>query len=80
MQGQDQKYGEKHETMELVEFGDGYDNHLHALTIVSRDRLKTTYSLLVSKVMSVYCYLRNAHLIYMIKAVPLGIGYKELAI
>ena len=76
MQGQDQKYGEKYENMELVEFGDGY----HALTIVSRDRLKTTYFLLVSKVMSIYCYLRNAHLIYMIKAVPLGIGYKELAI
>ena len=76
MQGQDQKYGEKHENMELVEFGDGY----HALTIVSRDRLKTIYFLLVSKVMSIYCYLRNALLIYMIKAVPLGIGYKELAI
>ena len=76
VQGQGQKYGEKHETMELVEF----HNHLHALTIVSRDRLKTTYSLLVSKVMSIHCYLRNAHLIYMIKALPLRIGYEELAI
>ena len=72
VEGQGQKYGQHHETKEVVEF----HNHVHALTIVSRDLLKTKYFPLLFKVMRIYCYLRNAHLIYMIKAVPLGIGYR----
>ena len=33
MQGQGEKYGQKHETKELVEF----HNHLHALTMIRED-------------------------------------------
>ena len=37
MQGQGQKYGQKHETKELVQF----HNHLHALTMIRWIALST---------------------------------------